>query len=61
MSAPPTLQDLVQRAQWATEKMSVRNPNRTLLKEMAIALVSLARMNADLVAQQAEKPRIIVP
>ena len=41
--------------------MSAKNPNRELLREMAVALVSLARLNADLLQQIAEKPRIVVP
>lgn len=57
----PTLPELIERAKWASEKMSVRNPNRTLLKEMAVALVALAQMNADLTQQIADKPRILVP
>ncbi len=55
------LEELVARAQVASDGMSTTNPNRQLLAEMAVALVSLARMNADLGQQIADKPRIILP
>ena len=55
------LQQIITRAQLASERMSAKNPNRELLREMAVALVSLARLNADLLQQIAEKPRIVVP
>ena len=53
------LHDLIDRAQRASERMSVQNPNRTLLKDMAIALVAQARLIADLAPK--DEPRIIVP
>ena len=55
------LQQIITRAQLASERMSAKNPNRELLREMAVALVSLARLNADLMQQIAEKPRIVLP
>jgi hypothetical protein len=56
-----TLPDLIEQARLASERMSVNNPNRVLLKEMAVAIVSLAKMNAELQRQAEDKPRIIVP
>jgi hypothetical protein len=56
-----TLPDLIEQARLASERMSVNNPNRVLLKEMAVAIVSLAKMNAELQQQAEDKPRIIVP
>lgn len=55
------LSDLIARAQLASERMSVQNANRALLKDMAIALVAQARLIADLAEQQADKPRIVLP
>lgn len=54
------LQDIIERARQASERMSVSNPNRTLLKEMAVALVAQARMIADL-QPKVEPSRIILP
>lgn len=59
--APMPLEILIQRAQASAEHKSTNKRNRALLKDMAVAIVSLARMNADLAQQLAEKPRIIVP
>ena len=60
--APPVpLEILIQRAQASAENKSTNKRNRALLKDMAVAIVSLARLNADLAAQLADKPRIIVP
>lgn len=55
------LEALIARAQAASERMSVTNPNRQLLADMATAIVAQARMLADLGRQMADKPRIIVP
>lgn len=55
------LEQLIDRAKLASEHMGVQNPNRALLREMAMAIVSLARMNADLMQQVADKPRILTP
>ena len=41
--------------------MSATNPNRGLLKEMAVALVAQARLLADVTQQIAETPRIVRP
>lgn len=62
-SAPAVspLQDLIDRARLASERMSASNPNRHLLKDMAIALVAQARMVADLSQQIEDKPRILAP
>lgn len=56
-----SLPELIQTAQAHSERMSVKNPNRVLLKEMAVAIVSLAKLNADLQQQAEEKPRIVIP
>ena len=42
------LQELIDRARLASERMSAKNPHRQLLREMAVALVAQARMLADL-------------
>ena len=55
------LQQLVDRARLASERMSSKNPNRALLREMAIGLVALATKVAELESEKAEKPRIIIP
>lgn len=55
------LQQLIDRCEAASARMSASNPNRALLADLAVAVVSLAKMNADLLSQQAEKPRIILP
>ena len=49
------------RAQQASERMSVRNPTRQLLREMAVALVAQARLVADLSERVEDKPRIVLP
>lgn len=58
---PATLPELIDRARQASERMSVKNTHRDLLKEMAVALVAQARLIADLQQQLADKPRIVVP
>lgn len=55
------VQELIGRCQQASERMSVRNPNRALLQEMAVALVALTKMNVALHQQLADKPRIVLP
>lgn len=55
------LQQLIDRAEAASARMSAANPHRALLADLSVAVVSLARLNADLLAQQAEQPRIILP
>jgi len=55
------LEDLIGRAQQASERMSVRNPTRQLLREMAVALVAQARLVADLSERVEDKPRIVLP
>ena len=55
------LADLIDRARLASERMSATNPNRGLLKEMAVALVAQARLLADVTQQIAETPRIVRP
>lgn len=60
-AARSPLQDLIARAEAASARMSSGNPNRMLLMELSVALVSLAQINADWLAEQADKPRIILP
>lgn len=55
------LQQLIDRAEAASARMSPKNPHRALLADLAIAVVSLARVNADLMQQAADKPRIVLP
>jgi hypothetical protein len=57
---PTTLPELIDRARQASERMSAKNPNRTLLKEMAVALVAQARLIADLQEQVSDR-RIVLP
>ena len=58
---PMPLEILIARAQASAEQKTTNNRNRALLKDMAVAIVSLARMNADLSRQLADKPRIVLP
>lgn len=55
------LEDLVERARLAAERMSVKNPTRRLLAEMATAIVAQARMLVDMQRRLADKPRIVLP
>ena len=55
------LADLIDRARLASERMSAANPNRALLKDMAVALVAQARLLADVTQQIAETLRIVRP
>ena len=59
-SASP-LEALIARAQESAESLWTNDRNKALLKEMAVAIVALARLNADLLQQQAERRRILVP
>lgn len=56
-----TLPELIERAKLASERMGAENPNRLLLKELAVAIVALARANTDLLKQVEDKPRIVLP
>lgn len=55
------LQALIDRAEAASARMGVTNPHRALLADLAVAVVSLAQMNAELVAKQVDTPRILLP
>lgn len=59
---PPTLEELIARAQAAAESMSTNKRNKALIKDMAIALVALAKLNAEMCHMiAAEDARIIIP
>ena len=56
-----SISDLIQRAQASSERMSVKNPNRELLRELCVGLVAQAQRIAMLEQERAEKPRIVLP
>ena len=55
------LQRLIVRAQTVSEYKSTKHVQRELILEMAVAIVALAKLNADLLQQQADRPRIVLP
>ena len=60
MSDSP-LQQLIQQAHYASERMSAKNPTRELLRRFAIVTVGLAKRVVELEAEKANKPRIVLP
>lgn len=54
------MQQLIDRAEAASARMSARNPHRYLLADLAIACVSLAKLNAELLAEKDQR-RIVLP
>jgi hypothetical protein len=60
MSERSPLQQLIDRAEAASARMSAKNPHRYLLADLAIACVSLAKMNAELLADKDQR-RIVLP
>ena len=59
------LEDLIARASLASQRMSIKNPHRALLKDMAIGLVAQAQLIADLQGElkklRREESRIVLP
>jgi orotidine-5'-phosphate decarboxylase len=53
--------DLVQRAEAASARMSVKNPNRGLLRDLCVGLVAQAQRIAMLEAQSQDRPLIVTP
>lgn len=45
------LEQLIERARVASEKQTTNKANKALLQDMAVALVAVARLNADLMSK----------
>lgn len=55
------LRALLMRAATIAGFKSTKAPQRTLIQEMCVALVSLATLNASLAQAVEEQPRIVLP
>lgn len=55
-----TLTQLIRQAEAASQRMSVRNPNRQLLSRLCFMSIALATRVAELEQAAEEKPRIVL-